>query len=352
MILIRRLCALVAALALAGAAHANAGQHVEVIDALSDQLGKRYIFPDKAKAAMDTIRAQASAGDYAAAGDGDAFAALLTAQLQKSTGDLHLRVGYRAMPIPEMAPPEPPKAPAKPAQAFEAADCKPGKIRYYFAGSTECLAGGIGYFNVYGFSKDAGDAIDAAMTRLADASALIIDVRGNEGGDPAMVARLASYLFDERTHLNDIYWRGSNRTQEFWTSEMVAGRKFGSKKDVYVLVGGRTFSAGEELPYDLQALKRATVVGATTRGGANPGGPVRLTAHFGAFIPYGRAISPVTGGNWEGVGVIPDVAVPEDKALIVAQILALTKLAGSEPRAARKAQLRARLARLEREKDE
>jgi C-terminal processing protease CtpA/Prc len=41
---------------------------------------------------------------------------------------------------------------------------------------------------------------------------------------------------------------------------------------------------------------------------------------FGTFtitmsVPYGRAVNPITGTNWEGVGVAPDIAVPADQAL-------------------------------------
>jgi len=77
----------------------------------------------------------------------------------------------------------------------------------------------------------------------------------------------------------------------------------------------------------MKNLKRATLVGETTGGGANPGGPVRLTEHFDVFIPAGRAISPITKTNWEGTGVKPDVEVPKELALKTAYQMALNKLA-------------------------
>lgn len=353
--MLSRLPVFIASFLFAACAHAAPEQRAEVIGALSDELSRRYIFPEKVPAAMEAIRGHEKAGAYDDASD-DALAALLTTHLQQAMGDLHLRVGYRALPIPVVQLNEPRRTaeaePVNPKRKFVAPDCRPGKSRYHQVGETECMAGDIGYFKVYGFMRDAGEAIDAAMSRLADSKALIIDVRENGGGDPLMVARLTSYLFDARTHLSDIYWRGSNRTQEFWTSDMVAGRRFGQKKAVYVLTGAQTFSAAEELAYDLQALGRATLVGARTKGGAHPGGPVRLTAHFGAIIPFGRSINPVTGSNWEGTGVVPDVAVPEDKALIAAQIMALTGMLKGEPRAGRRSRLRAQLAKLKREDDE
>jgi C-terminal processing protease CtpA/Prc len=144
-----------------------------------------------------------------------------------------------------------------------------------------------------------------------------------------MVALICSYLFGaEPVHLNDLHWRDGKgeRVEEFWTLKEVAGKRYAGK-DVYVLTSGRTFSGAEEFSYNLKNLKRATLVGETTGGGANPGGGNRLSAHFAAFIPTGRAVSPVTKTNWEGTGVEPDVKVPADQALRTAQVMALKKAA-------------------------
>ena len=129
----------------------------------------------------------------------------------------------------------------------------------------------------------------------------------------------------EKVHLNSLYWRKGDRTEEFWTRKEVAGKRY-LGKDVYVLTSSRTFSAAEEFAYDLQALKRATIVGETTGGGAHPGGAKPIDDHFVMFVPRGRAINPVTKTNWEGVGVKPDVAVDADEALEKAHELALKKI--------------------------
>jgi len=92
-----------------------------------------------------------------------------------------------------------------------------------------------------------------------------------------------------------------------------------------VLTSKRTFSGAEEFAYNLKNLKRATIVGETTGGGAHPGGGFRVHEHFRMFVPTGRAINPITKTNWEGTGVKPDVETPADQALTVARLMALKK---------------------------
>ena len=124
-------------------------------------------------------------------------------------------------------------------------------------------------------------------------------------------------------HLNDLRFRKNNMTQQRWTLPYVPGKRL-PETSVYLLTSSRTFSAAEEFSYDLQALKRATVVGEVTPGGANFGASFVLGEHMVAFIPIGRAENPVKK-NWEGVGVSPDVSVPAEKALDTAYRLALEK---------------------------
>jgi C-terminal processing protease CtpA/Prc len=190
------------------------------------------------------------------------------------------------------------------------------------------LAGNVGYLKVRYFSSDpeAASYLAGAMTMLQGTDALILDFRQNEGGSPFMVDQLESYFFDDQVQLTSLLWRegGKMREQQQWTS-LVAGPKF-LNKPVYVLTSSRTSSAAEQCSYDLQALKWATLVGETTGGAANPTNmPHPLGSHFGAFIPNGEARNPVTNTNWEGVGVVPDIAVPAADALVTAYVQTLQK---------------------------
>ena len=166
----------------------------------------------------------------------------------------------------------------------------------------------------------------AAMAFLANTDALIFDLRDNKGGDSATVALAISYLVPPQTQLLSFRSRGAAKEEQSWSVPYVPGGRWSTTKPVYVLTSGKTFSAGEEFAYDLQQLKRATIVGARSRGGANPGVIRRLSEHFGMFVPNEAAIGPVSGSNWEGVGVTPDVSVDPAQALTAAHRLALRAL--------------------------
>jgi C-terminal processing protease CtpA/Prc len=212
----------------------------------------------------------------------------------------------------------------------------------------ERLAGNVGYLELDNFAHSdlaAGPAA-AAMTFLANTDALIIDLRRNGGGSPQGVALLCSYFFDadKPVLLNTMYWRRGDRTEEFWTLKDLAGPRYVGK-DLYVLTSSRTFSGAEECAYNFQCLKRGTIVGETTGGGAHPGGTRPINDHFMMFVPTGRAINPITKTNWEGVGVKPDIDVPADKALDTAHQRAVEKLMENAPDEAARRNIRIEMER-------
>ena len=299
----------------------NAAARATVIDNLMKELNDGYVFAETAKKMETSVREKLSAKEYDSITSGRAFAEKLTADLQAVSKDKHLRIRFSHQPIPVRKERTEPTAAEKEQNAWFTK-----RVNYGFE-RVERMNGNIGYVDLRGFSDDVAGAetVAAAMTFLSNTESLIFDLRQNGGGNPGMVALITSYLYgDKPVHLNDLYWRKENKTEEFWTKPNLAKVKF-ANKDVYVLTSNRTFSAGEEFTYNLKNLKRATIVGETTGGGAHPGGTTRLHEHFSAFVPYGRAINPVSKTNWEGTGVEPDVKVPKEQALKTAYLMALNK---------------------------
>jgi hypothetical protein len=302
----------------------DAAARKEVIDNLFKRLNDTYVFPETAAKMEQAVRARVGRGEYDAITSARKFAEKLTTDIQEVSHDKHLRVRYSFQPIPERAAAQ--REPT--AEEQEQFRREMSRMNYGFQ-KIERLPGNIGYVEFRGFfDPDGGaDTVASVFNFLSNTDAIIFDLRKNGGGDPAMVALICSYLFGpEPVHLNDLHWRDGKgeRVEEFWTRKEVAGKRY-ANKDVYVLTSNYTFSGAEEFTYNLKNLKRATIIGETTGGGANPGGGNRLTEHFGAFIPSGRAVSPITKTNWEGTGVEPDVKVAADQALKTAQVMALKK---------------------------
>ncbi|MBS2026636.1 MAG: S41 family peptidase [Deltaproteobacteria bacterium] len=290
-----------------------------VIDGAITSLLGEYVFLDKAKKMVEALRTHEKEGAYDAIVDAQEFASLLSDHLQEVTRDPHLRVDFSPQVLPKDLDAPDPKAQAEANSQLERDNCGFEKV--------ERLANNVGYvkLDMFGDAAVCGPTAAAAMGFLAHVDALIFDLRENGGGDPAMVAFLSSYLFDEPTHLNDLYNRKRDSTQQYWTLPYIPGKRF-ADKPVFVLTSGMTFSAAEEFSYNLKSLKRATIVGELTAGGAHPTDGRRLDDHFLLMLPVERAVNPITKTDWEGVGVIPDVKVAARDALDAAKKLAADKL--------------------------
>ncbi len=300
----------------------DAARRAAIVDSVTAALDTVYVFPDVAHAMVADVRGRLAAGQYDQIADPAAFTDRLTTDLRAISHDLHLAVRVQ-LPLPAAEREDP-------AVARRHDQERSRRDNYGFA-KVEHLDGNIGYLKLDGFSGDpeAGPTAVAAMNFLAHSDAIIIDLTENGGGSPSMIQLLTSYLLDEPTHLNSFYIRATGDTQQFWSLPWVPGPRM-ADTPVYVLTSGRTFSAAEEFTYNLKNLERATIVGETTGGGAHP-----VEGHqfdFGAYLvtmslPFGRAVNPITGTNWEGAGIEPHVACAAEEALDTAYLHALKALA-------------------------
>ena len=304
-----------------------------VIDTLVAKLNDHYVFPDKARKMGAVLRQRLHEGKYDGIRSGYRLAQRLTADLHGVARDLHMVVRF----APGIDLTEEADGPATRAEWEQRNNFVMRSIERHMATRGVLRVGrlgsDIGYLKISGF-PDAflmADKYAAAMDALADSDGLILDLRDNRGGDPQAVVLLISYFVDGRTRLNDIWDRETGNTIQHWTQDKLDGRRYGGKKPVLILAGPGTASAGEDFTYTMQALRRATVVGERTWGGAHPVDIHRIGEHFFAQIPSQRSISPITGTDWEGVGVIPDIEATPESALGVARKLMRRRLQESAP---------------------
>ncbi len=286
-----------------------------LVEAVVERLVDLYIFPERAAQAATLLRANLAAGAYDCSVGSD-LCDRLSADLFATCADKHLRLIWHES-----------------AQASQDEEHLVAALRERFRlenhgiRRVERLPGNIGTIEltIIPEASVGGPALTAAMQRVLHA--LILDLRGELGGSLDGVAFLCSFLFaDGEVHLNDIVEGPRGPTRQYWTASYVPGPRY-TDRPVYVLTSASTFSGGEELAYDLQALGRATVVGEVTRGGAHPSVVLSLSEHVELRLPVARAVNPVTGSNWEAVGVQPDLLIPAVDALRVAHRAALETVA-------------------------
>jgi hypothetical protein len=290
-----------------------------VIEALATKLTAGYVLPEAVGRITQALRSANSAGEY----DGKTpqeFADAMGRTLRNAGHDKHFAVFYQ---------PAPTVSPAAATLSVEQRE----RLNFGF-GKLERLRGNVGYLELVNFSdlrQQSAETASALLSTLANFDAIIVDLRRNSGGHDPMMAFIATYFFDPTpVHLNDIYWRDTNETSQFWTMAFVPGRR-SARQPLYILTSASTFSGAEGFCYSLQNLKRALVVGETTGGGAHSSrGPQRLTPSFTAIIPVGRSVSPITKTNWEGTGVTPDIKTSADASLSVAHLHALRSLLEKE----------------------
>lgn len=301
-------------------AQITAQQKNDAIDSIVKLMNERYTFPETAKQIEQFLRKQQTSKAYDSITDGNIFAAKLTTDVRSICNDKHVTIRYS----PEVLP-------VSRANMMQISDEERKeyaeflRLENYGVTKLEILKGNIGYidFKFLCGTEFAGDFYAAMMNYVQHTDALIIDFRKCGGAmSDNVIPFLCSYFFADKTHLNDLFWREGNFTQQTWTQVVVPGKKY-LNKPVYILTSGGTFSGAEEMAYDLKNLKRATIIGEVTGGGANPGGSINVTEHFNMFLPIGRAINPITKTNWEGVGVQPDTLIKSRLALYKAHLLAM-----------------------------
>ena len=294
----------------------SAAYKKETIEILTLLIQDFYIYPNVAKKTSEHLYKQYEAGYFDKCKDNETFATVLTESVQSVNKDKHMRIMSN----------EPYIAPQNNLEAKSAH--RMGQINNYRSlnhgfKELKIMEGNVAYLDLRMFApmEKAKKIADAYMKLLSLSDAVIIDLRHNGGGNPSMVQYLCSYFFDKKLHLNSLYYREGDRTEEFWTLEEVGGKKL-VDIPLFIMIGEETFSGAEEFSYNMQTQKRATLIGQTSAGAANPGGTRGINENLSVFIPTGRAINPITNTSWEGVGVQPEIRTKKEETLEQAHMLA------------------------------
>jgi hypothetical protein len=311
---VKLFCLLIAALLMstnASATPLSASDREAVLRETAKLIEDRYVDPAKGKMLAGKIRKSGALWRNIA--DPESFAKAMTEWLRKTASDGHFALDYSATEIAENGL----------VSSFNEAEMARwyGPQINHGIEKIERLPGNIILLDIRAFPPlpMAADVFAAMMTIAAQGDALIIDLRQNGG-------LMSGYLLSPGSKLSGSYDRPSNTYSTQTSPTWVPGRIFGIEKPIYILTSKKTFSAAEAFAYDFQALKRATIVGEVTGGGANPFEYRRVHPHFALSLPEARSVNPITGTNWQDVGVKPDVPVAADRALETAVLLANAKL--------------------------
>ncbi|XP_072439267.1 retinol-binding protein 3-like [Chiloscyllium punctatum] len=293
--------------------HANL---FELVEEAANLLNTYYAMPEVAAQVSSVLHAKRLAGWYRSVVDSESLASQLTRDLKEAAADHRLQV-FCSMSAPE--PPE--EAP----ESIPSPEELGGILRALF--KVEVLPGNVGYLR---FDLMAGadtirvigpQLLEQVWNKLVDTESLVIDMRYNVGGYSTAIPILCSYFFAPQPlhHLYTVFDQPSSTRTQIWTMPKVLGQRYSPEKDIYILTSHITGSAAETFTRAMMDLKRATVVGEPTIGGALSIGTYRM-AHSDLYmaIPNQVVLSSVSGKVWSVSGAEPHVPVQANEALQVA----------------------------------
>jgi retinol-binding protein 3 len=331
----------------AGPATLDVAARERVIETLAEAIEREYVIPARGSEIAQELRNRNRQGEFSAASDAPSLAIALNAVLTEAGRDKHLSVRFGPSPSGMAAPPPGAGGPGSTGGPSGGPGLPPGMLeqlrgRNFEFSKVEILPGNVGYMQIGGLHPPelAGETAAAALRFLENSDALILDLRSSPGGTQQMVNLLASaFLPDDGRTLLTSQFRGQQPNVHKVMSKLPVTRR--PDPPLYILTSRSTFSAGEALAYILQQHGRATVVGETSAGAANHNVFVDVGEGLTASISIGLTTHPVSGTNWEGTGVVPDVTVPAADAPRHAHLEALRTLAASSRDPRRKATLEA-----------
>lgn len=279
---------------------------LQILSDVAEVIETRYLDPAHGRDIAAGLRSPASRSRLRYASP-MTFAREASSLLFEISGDRHLSLKW---------------APVMP----EASDASSDKPRDLGVRAVQFLDGNIGLLKLDGFHDNpaARESMVAAMLVLRSSDALILDFRDNRGGASDAVRLLQSCFFAEPTLV--MYYEDTPGMRKPSLTERAPGNLDCRGKPLYILTSSRTASAAEDFIYTADLLGLGTTLGQTTAGAAHFIEHKNIAPGFRLAVSVGRPVHPETGTNWEGIGIHPDIEMPEESALDRAQLEALTSL--------------------------
>ncbi|HEY0132253.1 MAG TPA: S41 family peptidase [Allosphingosinicella sp.] len=291
-------------------------------------LAANYVLPE-VRPRLDAILAKGLAEGRYDVSDPAALLDRINSDLTSVARDKHLSLEYDPRQAAEIAA-EPADQPEDSGPSAE--QVRQAQRRNHGFTEMKVLPGNVRYVNLQGFvwaGPKSAEAYDNAMRFLKEGDAAIIDLRQNGGGSPQAVQYLVSHFMEPNRPLVTFHM-GANQVDRLSTlPTLPAGRMVG--KPLYVLTSGRSASAAEEFTGHVAGFRLGELIGATTAGAGFRNQFFPLPGGYLISISVGRAVLASTGKDWEGVGIAPTTAVDPEKALQVAQVHAMRRLASAAP---------------------
>lgn len=295
----------------------------DIVIETANLLKDNYIFPEIGNEYANGLKTLLSNGAFDSLSTGDEFSWQLTNELQAIHQDKHLRILNSAQTKGRFR-----SSDEASMEEMIRRRVEQEKAQNFYMDKVEVFPGNIGYFrlNQFPFPELAKLRVDAIMQFLQDTDAVVLDLRANPGGVEALNQYISSYFFEEGREdilYNRYYRPGDSTSTVQMLPELPSPRMV--DQDLCILVSPFTGSSAENIAYSLQSIGRAIIVGQPTAGAAHSSRILPLPHGFSIQIPIARVSNPYTNESWEGTGVIPDIEIDYNDALLKARELILNK---------------------------
>lgn len=293
-----------------------------IVDKVSDILSSKFLFETDAVKMASLIVSKLNNGEYDSITNVSVFCRTITSDLRSIKNDKHLFVFYSPEEALEVKAHQK-LLPKNELRIVDSLLVEAERKENFGFKEIKILNGNIGYLKLSYFSNPRffNRKVDVSMRFLEDTQAMIIDLRDNGGGEGS--ALLASYFLPQKeVILSLLKCRDSLQNSITKSVTNIKGKRY-LNKDVFILTNTNTFSAAEDFAYTLKHLKRATIIGERTKGGAHPVDIINIHRDVLIQLPICESCNFITKSNWEQTGVIPHIQTPSDNAFDVAYIKAI-----------------------------